>query len=74
MCKLNHLRFVLRLVLVAYGLQREASKSEIVPVGDVGDVEGLASILGCGVTSLLMKYMGLSLVAHYKAYHLEWHY
>jgi hypothetical protein len=28
------------------------SKSEIVPVGEVGDVEELASILGCGVVWL----------------------
>jgi hypothetical protein len=29
--------------------------------------EGLASILGCRVASLPMKYLGLSLGAHYKA-------
>jgi len=43
------------------------SKSKIVPVGNVGDVEGLASILGCGVASLPIKYLGLPLGAHYKA-------
>lgn len=31
------------------------------------DVEGLASILGCRVASLPMKYLGLLLGAHYKA-------
>jgi hypothetical protein len=49
------------------GLKINLSKSEIVPVGDVGDVEGLASILGCRVASLPMKYLGLPLGAPYKA-------
>jgi len=42
-------------------------KFEIVPVGDEGDVEGLVSILGCGVASLPIKYLGLPLAAQYKA-------
>jgi branched-subunit amino acid transport protein len=37
------------------------NKSELVSVGDVGDVEGLACILGCTVASLQVKYLGLSL-------------
>jgi len=41
-------------------------KSEIVPTGNVEDVEELASILGCGVVSLLMEYLGLPLGAKYK--------
>jgi hypothetical protein len=40
---------------------------EIVPVGNVGDIEGLASILGCIVALLPMKYLGLPLTAPYKA-------
>jgi hypothetical protein len=48
-------------------LKINMSKFEIVPIGDVGDVMGLASILVCGVASLLMKYLGLPLSAHYKA-------
>jgi len=47
-------------------LKINLSKSEIVPVGDVGDVEGLACIFGCKVVSLLMKYLGLPLGASYK--------
>ena len=46
------------------GLKINLSKLEIVLVGDV---DGLASILGCGVTSLLMKYLGLPLGAYYNA-------
>jgi hypothetical protein len=47
-------------------LKINLSKSEIAPVGDVGDVEGLVSILGCGVASLPMKHLDLPLGASYK--------
>jgi hypothetical protein len=47
-------------------LKINLSKSEIVPVGEVGDVEWLASILGCGVVSIRIKYLGLPLDAKYK--------
>lgn len=47
-------------------LRINLSKSELVPVGEVGDVEELASILGCGVASLPIKYFGLPLSAKYK--------
>jgi hypothetical protein len=50
---------------VVSGLKINLSKSEIVPV-DVGDVEELASILGCGVASLPIKYLGLPLGAKYE--------
>ena len=40
-----------------FSQKKNLSKSEIVLVGDVGYVEGLASILGCGVALLLMKYL-----------------
>jgi hypothetical protein len=49
------------------GLKTNLSKSEIVPIGNLGDVADLATILGCGVASLPMKYLGLPLGAHYKA-------
>lgn len=47
------------------GLKINLSKSEMVPVGDVGDAE-LASILGCGMASLPIKYLGLPLCAKNK--------
>lgn len=34
-------------------------KSELVPVGDVRNVEALAFILGCNVAQLPMKYLSL---------------
>jgi len=49
------------------GLKINLSKSKLVPVGNVGDIEGLACILGCRVASLPMKYLGLPLGASYKA-------
>jgi len=48
------------------GLRINLSKSEMVPVGEVGDVEELATILGCGVASLPIKYLGSPLGAKYK--------
>jgi hypothetical protein len=47
-------------------LKINLSKSKIVPVGALGDVEDLASIIGCGVASLPIKYLGFPLGAKYK--------
>jgi len=47
-------------------LKINLSKSKIVLVGDVGDMEELASILGCGKASLPINYLGLPLGAKYK--------
>jgi hypothetical protein len=49
------------------GLKINLSKSEIVHVGNVGDIEGLANILGSIMASLPMKYLGIPLGASYKA-------
>jgi len=48
---------------VVFGLKINLAKSELVLVGDVG----LTGTLGCGVSSLPMKYLGLPLGASYKA-------
>jgi hypothetical protein len=64
LCNLRCLFLCFEAVL---GLKINLSKLEIVLVGDVGDVEGLASIFGCRVVSLSMKYLGLPLGAFYKA-------
>jgi hypothetical protein len=52
------------------GLKTNLAKSELVPVGNVDNVAGLAGILGCGVASLPLKYLGLPLGASYKAKHI----
>jgi hypothetical protein len=43
------------------------TKSVLVPVGDVVNMDDLAGILGSGVSSLPLKYLGLPLGAHFKA-------
>jgi hypothetical protein len=48
-------------------LRINLGKSEIVPIGEVEDVERLANLLGCQVASLPMTYLGLPLVASYKS-------
>ena len=66
---LDHLRSFCRLFLyfkVVSSLKINLAKSEIVPIGIVEDVEGLACILGCRISSLPMKYLGLLLGASLK--------
>jgi hypothetical protein len=43
------------------------SKSEIIPIGEVEDVERLAGIFGCRVVVLPMTYLGLPLGVPYKS-------
>jgi hypothetical protein len=52
------------------GLKTNLAKSKLVLVGYVDNVAGLVGILGCGVVSLPLKYLGLPLGASYKANHL----
>jgi hypothetical protein len=52
------------------GLKMNLAKLELVHVGNVDNVAGLARILGCGVASLPLKYLGLPLGASYKAKHI----
>ena len=71
-CKANckQLRFLQCLFLCFEAVTRlkiNLANSKLVPVGDVVDVEGLASIFGCRVASLPMKYLGLLTGASYKA-------
>lgn len=49
------------------GLRTNLGKSEHGPVGEFPDVDTLALILGCQVQTLLMKYLGLPLEAHFKS-------
>jgi hypothetical protein len=51
----------------ASGLRINLAKSEIVPIGEVENVDSLAHILGCRVASLPMTYLGLSLGASFKS-------
>jgi hypothetical protein len=66
----DHLHY-LRLLLLSFeavsGLKINLAKSVMVPVGYVDNMGDLACILGCGVSSLPIKYLGLSLGAPFKA-------
>ena len=48
------------------GLKVNVGKSEIVPVGDVNNVDALANILHYRVGSLLMKYLEIPLGTSFK--------
>jgi hypothetical protein len=65
--QIRHLRCIFLCFEAASGLRINLGKSEIVPISDVEDVEGLAQLLGCRVASLPMTYLGLPLGASYKA-------
>jgi hypothetical protein len=62
--RISHL---LSLVWTSQKKKKKLSNSKIVPIGKVGDVEGLSRILGCGVASVLIKYLGLPLGTQYNA-------
>ena len=64
--QIEHLRFVFTWFAAISGLKINLSKSEIVPVGNVLNLEDLMLVLGCKTASLLMKYLGLPLGAHFK--------
>jgi hypothetical protein len=48
-------------------LNDNLAKLKLVLVGDVADVDGLVGNMGCGVSPLHLKYLGLPLEASYKA-------
>ena len=64
--RLLYVRMVLIFFEAITGLKVNVGKSEIVPVGDVGDLIGLARILCCKVGTLPMRYLGMPLGAHCK--------
>ncbi|RVW53156.1 putative ribonuclease H protein [Vitis vinifera] len=64
---LSHLSWILFWFEAASGLKINLGKSEIIPVGEVDDIEELAVEIGCRVGSLLSQYLGLPLGAPNKA-------
>jgi hypothetical protein len=66
----DHLLYLRMLVLsfeAVSGLKINLDKSVLVHVGHVDNMDDLAGILGCGVSSLPLKYFGLPLGAPFKA-------
>ncbi|RVW91083.1 hypothetical protein CK203_039931 [Vitis vinifera] len=64
---LNNTFLVLIPKKTASGLRINLAKSEIIPVGEVVEIEELAVELGCRVGSLLSQYLGLPLGAPNRA-------
>ena len=64
--QLMYLRWTLMWFEAFSGLKINLNKSEIIPLGRVDNVEGLASELGCGVGSLPTMYLGLPLEAPHR--------
>lgn len=52
---------------VVSGLKVNLSKSFLVLVGNVNNVDELSGILGCGTSPLPLMYIGIPLGASYKA-------
>jgi hypothetical protein len=68
---LDHLHFLQVFFFLFFeaisGLKINLAKSVLVPMGGDVNVDDLAGILGCEVSSLPLKYLGLSLGAPFKA-------
>ncbi|RVW44342.1 LINE-1 reverse transcriptase-like [Vitis vinifera] len=64
---LTHLSWILFWFEVALGLRINLAKSEIIPVGEVVEMEELVVELGCRVGSLPSQYLGLLLGAPNRA-------
>uniref|UniRef100_A0A2N9FD38 SMP-LTD domain-containing protein n=1 Tax=Fagus sylvatica TaxID=28930 RepID=A0A2N9FD38_FAGSY len=65
--QLLHLRMVLACFEAVIGLGVNMGKSELVPVGEVRNVDQLAEILCCRVGVLPMSYLGMPLGSSFKA-------
>ena len=64
--QLKYLGWTLMWFEVFSRLRINLSKSEIIPMGRVSNVETLTAELGCGVGSLPTTYLGLPLRAPHK--------
>ena len=61
-----NLRAILARFEEVLGLHINLGKSELVLVGGVPNLEVLVGLLGCGQSSLPLKYLGLPLGAKFK--------
>ena len=70
LCDASREQLSIRLALSCFqaciGLKANVGKSEVVPVGEVRNLDALATILRCRVGSLPMKYLGMTLGTLYK--------
>ena len=60
------IRLALSCFQVFTGLKVNVGKSEIVPIGEVNNLDALANILHCRMGNLPMKYLGMPLGSSFK--------
>ena len=65
--QLLYIRMVLTCFEAVTGLRVNITKSEMVPMGDVVDLPGLAALLSCKIGSTPLSYLGMPLGAPFKA-------
>jgi len=65
--QLGYLRCILVLFEAMSGLKINLSKSVLILVGEVPELNYLAQFFGCGVDSLPSSYLGLPLGASFKS-------
>lgn len=63
---LLHLRCILLCFQGVFGLNINLNKSELVRIGDKGDENSFARVMGCETTKLPIKYFGVPLGVKYK--------
>ena len=61
------IRLVLSYFQAFTGLKVNIGKSEIIPIGEVNNIDALANILQCRVGMLPMKYLGMPLRTSFKS-------
>ena len=64
--QLANLREILNRFEEVSGLKINLGKSELIPIGEVHNLDVLVGLLGCRHSSLPLKYLGLSLDAKFK--------
>ncbi|RVW66266.1 LINE-1 retrotransposable element ORF2 protein [Vitis vinifera] len=65
--QLTHLGWTLAWFEAASGLRINLAKSELIPIGEIDNIEEMAVELGCRIGSFSVKYLGLPLGARHKA-------
>ena len=61
--QLTYLAWVLLRFEASSSLKINMSKIELIPIGDVPNVEELATVMGCGIGKLFATHLGLHLGA-----------
>ena len=62
-----HIRLLLLSFQAVTGLKVNVHKSEMVPIGEVDDVQALVDILGCRVGTLPISHIGMPLGASHNS-------